>query len=112
VRKPFVPYTFDLLRRKKTEKPPKKFEVDTGQLLTLMFDLQWGRENFNCRDWQLVVRDILCPPLRQGDVVVWDNLPAHRSVVARKLVEAAGATLLPLPSYSPDLNPIELSFRN
>ena len=56
------------------------------------------------------VRNILCPSLRQGNVVVWDNLPAHRSVVARKLVEAAGATLLPLPSYSPDLNPIELSF--
>ena len=56
------------------------------------------------------VRNILSPTLRQEDVVVWDNLPAYRSVVARKLVEAAGATLLPLPSYSPDLNPIELSF--
>jgi transposase len=56
------------------------------------------------------VRNVLCPTLRKGDIVVWDNLPAHRSVVARKLVESAGATLLPLPSYSPDLNPIELSF--
>ena len=56
------------------------------------------------------VRNVLCPTLRKGDIIVWDNLPAHRSVVARKLVEATGATLMPLPSYSPDFNPIEMSF--
>jgi len=56
------------------------------------------------------VRNILCLALRQGDVVVWDNLPSHGIVVTIKLVAAPGAALLPLPLYNPDLNPIELSF--
>ena len=56
------------------------------------------------------VRDVLCPTLQEGDIVVWDNLPAHKSRVAKELIEAKGATLLPLPPYSPDLNPIEMSF--
>ena len=56
------------------------------------------------------VRDILCPTLQEGDLVVWDNLPAHKSQIAKELIEAKGATLLPLPPYSPDLNPIEMSF--
>ena len=56
------------------------------------------------------VRDVLCPTLQEGDIVVWDNLPAHKSRVAKELIEAKGATLMPLPPYSPDLNPIEMSF--
>ena len=56
------------------------------------------------------VRDVLCPTLCEGDIVVCDNLPAHKSAVAKELIEAKGATLLPLPPYSPDLNPIEMSF--
>lgn len=53
------------------------------------------------------VRHTLCPTLRRGDVVVLDRLAAHRSPVVRQLIEAAGARLLFLPSYSPDLSPIE-----
>jgi transposase len=56
------------------------------------------------------VRDVLCPTLQEGDIVVWDNLPAHKSAVAKELIEAKGAKSLPLPPYSPDLNPIEMSF--
>lgn len=56
------------------------------------------------------VRDVLCPTLRQGDVVICDNLSAHKCVEAKTLIEEVGATLLPLPPYSPDLNPIEMSF--
>ena len=56
------------------------------------------------------VRDVLCPTLQEGDIVVWDNLPAHKSRVAKELIEAKGATLMPLPPYSPGLNPIEMSF--
>jgi transposase len=47
------------------------------------------------------------PALTPGQVVVLDNLSAHHAPDVRRLVESAGATLLPLPPYSPDLNPIE-----
>jgi transposase len=53
------------------------------------------------------VSQTLCPTLRQGDLVVMDRLGAHRGPVVRELIEAAGAKLLYLPPYSPDLNPIE-----
>lgn len=53
------------------------------------------------------VREGLVPALAPGQVVVLDNLSAHHVPDVRRLVESAGATLLPLPPYSPDLNPIE-----
>ena len=53
------------------------------------------------------VRDVLAPTLQPGNVVVLDNLGAHRTLAAKALVEAAGARPLFLPPYSPDLNPIE-----
>ena len=53
------------------------------------------------------VRQVLVPTLRPGDVVIFDNLSAHKDVDAVNLIRAAGATALPLPAYSPDLNPIE-----
>ena len=52
-------------------------------------------------------RDVPAPRLRPGDVVVMDNLPAHKRPGVRSAVEAAGARVLLLPPYSPDLNPIE-----
>lgn len=53
------------------------------------------------------VEQVLCPALRPGDVVVMDNLSSHKVSGVRKLLEQAGAELLYLPPYSPDLNPIE-----
>ena len=53
------------------------------------------------------VTEALVPTLRPGDVVVLDNLQAHKVKGVREAVEAAGATLLYLPPYSPDLSPIE-----
>src|SRR5450631_2727044 len=53
------------------------------------------------------VEQVLCPVLRPGDVVVMDNLSSHKVDGVRKLIEAAGAEVLYLPPYSPDLNPIE-----
>jgi len=53
---------------------------------------------------------ILAPTLRPGQVVVLDNLSAHKSEAARTAIEAAGGRLLFLPAYSPDFNPIELAF--
>lgn len=52
----------------------------------------------------------LTPRLRRGDIVCLDHLNLHKSAAARKLVEAAGATVLFLPKYSPDLNPIEAAW--
>lgn len=53
------------------------------------------------------VEQVLCPELRPGDVVVMDNLSAHKVAGVRQRIEAVGAKLLYLPPYSPDLNPIE-----
>jgi len=57
--------------------------------------------------FQVFVERILQPALRPGDVVIWDNLAAHKTPALKAAVEAAQATLLPLPPYSPDFNPIE-----
>jgi len=62
-------------------------------------------------EWFLAYTEqVLVPTLRSGDVVILDNLPAHKGIAARAAVEAAGATLLFLPPYSPDFNPIENAF--
>jgi len=52
----------------------------------------------------------LAPTLRTGDIVVMDNLNSHKVAGVREAIEAAGATVLYLPPYSPDLNPIETVF--
>ena len=56
------------------------------------------------------VEQILVPTLRRGDVVVLDNLPAHKGAAVRRAVEAVDAELRFLPPYSPDFNPIENAF--
>lgn len=56
------------------------------------------------------VEQVLAPTLHPGDVVVLDNLPAHKPVAIRQAIEATGAIMLFLPPYSPDFNPIELAF--
>jgi transposase len=56
------------------------------------------------------VEKVLAPSLSADDLVVIDNLPAHKVEGVRKLIEASGARLLYLPPYSPDLNPIEMAF--
>jgi transposase len=56
------------------------------------------------------VEQILCPTLRPGDIVICDNLPSHKVRGVRGAIEACGGSLLYLPAYSPDLNPIELAF--
>ena len=56
------------------------------------------------------VEQVLAPTLRRGDVVVLDNLAAHKQPEVRVAIEQAGALLRFLPPYSPDFNPIELAF--
>jgi transposase len=60
--------------------------------------------------FEAYVEHVLAPTLKEGQVVVLDGLGAHRTQKVRELVEGRGADLLFLPSYSPDLNPIEEAF--
>ena len=60
--------------------------------------------------FEAYVEKMLAPSLRSGQVVVMDNLSAHKGERVRALVEERGAELLYLPPYSPDLNPIEEAF--
>lgn len=56
------------------------------------------------------VEQVLVPTLNPDDIVVMDNLPAHKDATVRAAIEACGASLLLLPPYSPDFNPIENAF--
>jgi transposase len=60
--------------------------------------------------FQTYVEQVLLPTLKAGDIVVMDNLGSHKGKAVRRLIRSAGAKLLFLPKYSPDLNPIEQVF--
>jgi transposase len=64
----------------------------------------------NTGTFENYVEQVLVPELRPGDVVIWDNPKPHQSEEAIEAVEAAGARVLPLPPWSPDLTPIEEMF--
>jgi transposase len=73
-----------------------------GMLATMTVEAATDREVFLA-----YLDNVLCPKLRSGHVVVMDNLSAHKVDGVRHRIEACGASLLYLPPYSPDLNPIE-----
>jgi transposase len=58
----------------------------------------------------LYLRELLCPRLKAGQIVVMDNLSMHRSAWVRELIEQEGASVVLLPPYSPDFTPIEEAF--
>lgn len=60
--------------------------------------------------FEVYVERVLVPELTPGDIVIMDNLSSHKGPRVRELIEAAGASLLYLPPYSPDFNPIENAF--
>ena len=60
--------------------------------------------------FEAYLEEVLAPSLRSGQIVVMDNLSAHKGDRVRELIEERGCELLYLPSYSPDLNPIEEAF--
>ena len=60
--------------------------------------------------FETYVKQVLVPELRSGDVVILDNRSSHKGARVRALIEAVGASLLYLPPYSPDFNPIENAF--
>ena len=61
----------------------------------------------NGRSFRAYVEQFLAPTLTVGDIVVADNLGSHKVAGVREAIEAKGASLMFLPAYSPDLNPIE-----
>ena len=68
------------------------------------------RRPINGERFLAYVEQFLVPTLKPGDVVVLDNLGSHKGKAVRKAIRAAGARLVFLPKYSPDLNPIEQVF--
>jgi transposase len=64
----------------------------------------------NRRIFETYVETQLAPSLKAGDIVIMDNLAAHKSPIAEKAIRDRGAWVLFLPPYSPDLNPIEMAF--
>jgi transposase len=62
------------------------------------------------RVFETYVEKVFAPSLKEGQVVVMDNLSAHRPKRIRELIEQRGCELVYLPSYSPDYNPIEEAF--
>jgi transposase len=77
----------------------------TGMMAPMVLDGPMNRPAFLA-----YVQQVLVPELEPGDVVILDNLPAHKGAQVREAIEAAGASLLYLPPYSPDFNPIENAF--
>ena len=77
----------------------------SGVVAPLVLDGPINRAAF-----EAYVEKVLVPALRPGDVVILDNLSSHKGARVRALIEAAGASLLYLPPYSPDFNPIENAF--
>lgn len=73
-----------------------------GTTESLVFEGAVDRKMFDA-----YVKDILAPTLRPGDIVVMDNLNAHKSLLARAEIEKRQAQMVFLPAYSPDFNPIE-----
>lgn len=56
------------------------------------------------------IKEVLCPTLSKDDILICDNLPAHKVTGVAKDIQAVGANIRYLPPYSPDLNPIEMAF--
>ena len=88
-------------------RPDNEFETDrvTGLTAPGVFDGAIDGESFRA-----YIEQILVPTLQPGDIVIADNLGAHKVAGIPRAIQAAGATLWYLPPYSPDLNPIELCF--
>ena len=95
-----------------------KVPKNRGKNLTLIASMSlYGMGESMCvegatdaRVFELYVEHFLAPTLSEGQVVVMDNLGAHRPKRIRELIEVRGAELVFVPSYSPDLNPIEQAF--
>jgi len=77
----------------------------SGIIAPFVLDGPINREAF-----EVYLEKVLIPELCPGDIVIMDNLSSHRGPSVRKMIEKAGGTLLYLPPYTPDFNPIENAF--
>ena len=104
---------------RKGERAPQKTPRNWGKNITLLSSM--GKEqgmgaslvvegSTNGTVFQTYLEDVLCPTLERGQVVVMDNLSAHKGERVRELIEGEGCELIYLPPYSPDFNPIEQAF--
>jgi len=80
------------------------------RLLVNLFQSCFNRPAESGERFRAYIEQFLVPTLKPGDVVILDNLGSHKGKVVRQAVRAAGARLVFLPKYSPDLNPIEQVF--
>src|SRR5262245_41968673 len=88
-----------------SSKLPSDIKIDQMHLVP------WPSQKADCaRKYPRFVEQCLAPILKRKDIVMIDNLPAHKAAGIREAIEARGATLRYLPQYSPDLNPIEMPF--
>lgn len=95
-----------------------KVPKNRGKNLTLIASMSlFGMGESMCiegatdaKTFEVYIEHFLAPSLCEGQVVVMDNLGAHRPKRIRELIESRGAELVVVPSYSPDLNPIEQAF--
>ncbi len=100
------------------ERAPESVPRNRGKNVTLLSDmtirgmgLSMAVEGATMRAvFEAYVEEVLAPSLVEGQVVILDGLGAHRTARVRELVEGRGCDLVFLPSYSPDLNPIEEAF--
>src|SRR5208337_3076982 len=81
--------------------------VVSEQILAALEEFVVDMSSQAMEEW---VEKCLVPTLSQGDIVVMDNLPAHKGARVERLIKSAGAELRYLPPYSPDINPIEKAF--
>ena len=97
---------------------PGKAPFGHWNTMTFLAALRWDRvaapwllnKPINGERFQIYVEEVLAPTLSPGDIVIMDNLGAHKAKAVRAAIRGAGAKLLFLPKYSPDLNPIEKLF--
>jgi transposase len=104
---------------RKGERAHQKAPRNWGKNITLISSIgkEWGmgaslvvEGSTNGAVFQTYLEEVLCPTLKRGQVVVMDNLSAHKGERVRELIEGKGCELVYLPPYSPDFNPIEQAF--
>jgi transposase len=108
--------TRDYARAPRGERAPGSVPRNRGTVTTMLgaLDIRGVRalmtvEGATDTDvFEAFLEQVLVPKLRPGDIVILDNVGAHKPELMRRLIAQAGASLIFLPAYSPDMNPIEL----
>lgn len=104
---------------RKGERAHQRVPRNWGKNITLLSSIGKGRGmgaslvvegSTNGMVFETYLQEVLCPTLKRGQVVVMDNLSAHKGERVRQLIEGKGCELVYLPPYSPDFNPIEQAF--